>query len=217
MSQPRYLYLMISRTDTNLGAFIRMFLAYPYNHCAMTLDPTLRNWVAFGRFRRNVPFYCGFITESVERYLAKKGDAQVRIFRVEISEDRYRVLSQLFSRAGKDDKLLLYNYFDAIATFFHQKIPVSNAYTCLGFARAVLNKDWANIRQLSQDMEPHLFYEGSLRALVADSGDRTDRYFTDLPFPQATSVTCRQLTDLAARFVMNSNRDWVAQKLRGSA
>ena len=42
MAEKRYLYLMVSRTDTNIGRIIRVFSRYPYNHVSLSIDPTLR-------------------------------------------------------------------------------------------------------------------------------------------------------------------------------
>ena len=59
MEKKKYLYLMISRTDTNIGRIIRVFSRYPYNHVSLSIDPNLREWVSFGRFRKDTPLYAG--------------------------------------------------------------------------------------------------------------------------------------------------------------
>lgn len=214
MNHPHYLYLMISRTDTGFGAFIRMLFRFPYNHCALTLDPSFRNWVAFGRFHRDAPLYGGFIQEPVERYLSKGIDAQVRIFRIEISKGRYDVLQQLFSKAGNENSGLIYNVFDAVTTFFRFQFPVADAYTCLGFARTVLGKDYPTIKHLNDDQMPNLYYEGNLSELAPDSGLRTDPYFLDISRLDASLIGLKQVARLASRTIRQNRQDLVKQQLR---
>lgn len=214
MDQPHYLYVMISKTDTGFGAFVRLLFGFQYNHCAMTLDPSFREWVAFGRFHQHAPLFGGFIVEPVERYLAKGIDAQVRIFRLEISRARYQALQSLFRQAGDPDSELLYNLFDAVATFFRFQWPIANAYTCLGFVRVVLDKPYPTIRHLNNDLMPHLFYEGGLGALAPDSGKRDDPYFDEMGPIHATYIGICRIARLTARAAQSAPRDLVMQQLQ---
>lgn len=213
METRKNLYIMISKTDTGVGFMIRTLSGYPYNHVALTLDPSLRNWVSFGRFRHDAPIYAGFITESVERYLAKGYDIQVRIFRLPISEEKYRQLQQLFTYANQPDNGLIYNSFDAMAAVFRKKVKVPGAYTCLSFTCAVLQKRYITIEALDEDLQPYLIYEGALSALLPDSGSRTDRYFADLGLAHGTWVGIKQLVELSSRSVLHRGNDVVTQQM----
>jgi len=214
MEKKRYLYLMVSRTDTQIGRIIRVFSRYPYNHVSLSIDPTLREWVSFGRFRRDTPLYAGFIRETVERYLSNDGDTPIRLFRLEISPHKYLRLQQLFARAGYGDTKLIYNLYDAVASSIHLKIPISGAYTCLSFANYVLGSRYMTIRDLCEDLRPHMIYEGPLSSLVPDTGKRTDRYFEGLGILRGTWRTTRQLADLTTRPVRGFHRDVISQKYR---
>jgi len=214
MEKKRYLYLMVSRTDTQIGRIIRVFSRYPYNHVSLSIDPTLREWVSFGRFRRDTPLYAGFIRETVERYLSNDGDTPIRLFRLEISPHKYLRLQQLFARAGYGDTKLIYNLYDAVASSIHLKIPISGAYTCLSFANYVLGSRYMTIQDLCEDLRPHMIYEGPLSSLVPDTGKRTDRYFEGLGILRGTWRTTRQLADLTTRPVRGFHRDVISQKYR---
>lgn len=206
---------MISKTHTGIGKVIRMFSRYPYNHVALTLFPDFRRWVSFARYVKNAPLYGGFVAEPVERYFAdgNGADVEVRIFGIDIDEDHYRRLEELFSYAGNLESGMVYNLFDIIAATVGAKIPIANAYTCLGFARAVLQKDYRSIKALDKDLEAHMIYEGSLANLASDSGDRSDMYFTKFDFIQGTRKTVKTVAVLTSRAVKGKGEDTVSSHL----
>lgn len=184
MAEERALYLMISHTGTGIGRIIRGISRYQYNHVALTLDPTFRKWVSFARFNRNVALYGGYTEESAERYFAFGDQVPVKIFKLSISEERYRQINALFAKAGTLDNELVYNFFDILAAIFGLTVRIPGAYTCLGFCCAIIERDFKNIRELERALSPHLIHDGNLADLVSDSGTREDRYFQRLSFPQ---------------------------------
>lgn len=199
MVSTKPLYLMISRTDTYMGRFIRVFCRYPYNHVSLTTDPELRQWYSFARYVQDTPLFGGYIREPVERFLAKTGDADVRIFRLDMAQQQIADLEQLFSKAGHPS--MIYNQYDALASWFGGHIDIPNAYTCLGFASAVLGRRFHSIRELNKALEPYLYYNGALAALVPDSGRRDDPYFTRLGLLHGTSASAKQLGALSLRLI----------------
>lgn len=212
MGRTRPLYLMISRTDTGMGRMIRAVSRYPYNHVSLTLDPSLQNWFSFARYSRDFPLYGGFIAEHPERYLTE-GSPRVRIFRLEIAEDRARRLEDLFARAGSGDNILIYNTFDAMASAFGRNFRLPNAYTCLSFACAVLELRCRTIREMDLFLSPYLCYEGPLSALVSDSGRRDDAYFQRLGLMRGSWRTVRHFASLSGRVLHRGRLDLVAVTL----
>lgn len=216
MTATRPLYIMISSTDTGMARFIRTFSRYPYNHVSMTLDPDLRNWCSFARYHQDAPFYSGFIKEPVERFYCNSGDANVRIFRLDIPKERARRIEQLFLQAGRKETRLIYNYFDALASVMNLKIAISGSYTCLSFACAVIGRQYRHIEDLNNALEPHLFYEGSLAELVPDSGSREDTFFQPIGLMKGYWCSAKQLALVTARFIRHRRGDFVDQKLHAS-
>lgn len=216
MSDARYLYVMISQTDTAMARLIRTLSRYPYNHVSMTLDPEFRSWCSFARYHQDAPFYSGFIKEPVERFLAKTGDAHVRIFRLEITKDKARRIEQLFLQAGRKETRLIYNYFDAAASVLNLKIAIAGSYTCLSFACAVIGRQYRQIEDLNDALEPNLYYEGSLADLVPDSGSREDTYFQPIGFVRGNWRSAKQLALVTARFLRHRRGDFVDQKLHST-
>lgn len=205
----RPLYLMISRTGTGIGRMIRTVSRYPYNHVSLSLDPSLKQWVSFARYAEDIPLYGGFITESPERYLASGQDVQVRIFRLEIEENRAQRLEMLFAQAGSRDFRLIYNTYDAIAAALGRRLPIPNAYTCLSFACAVLELPCRSIRELDSYLTPQLFYQGPLSGLAIDSGNRMDSYFASLGLLRGTWNTAKHFALLSGRAFRRRQPDLV--------
>ena len=213
MNATRPLYVMISQTDTGIGRFIRAFSGSRYNHVSMTLDPSLRSWCSFARYHQDAPFYSGFIKEPIERFLANTGDANVRIFQIDLPRERARRVEQLFLQAGRKETRLIYNYFDAMASVLDLKIAIANSYTCLSFACAVLGRQFRRIEDLNEALEPNLLYEGSLAMLLPDSGSRDDAYFESIGFMKGNWHSAKQLALVTARFIRHRRWDFVDQKL----
>lgn len=203
----RDLYLMISKTDTQLGRFIRSVSGFQYNHCSLSVDPTFHEWVSFGRYHKEAPLYSGYITESPERFLAKGFDTEVRIFRLTVSQERYQEILNLFSHAGEADCGLIYNTFDCMAAALNRRVKIHGAYTCLSFACQVIGKDYLTIEELDGDLKDLMIYEGPLDRLVPDSGARTDRYFEHHGLIHGTWMGAVQLSTLIVRIFRDCRVD----------
>lgn len=201
MEETRRIYIMISRTDTGIARLIRGISRYPYNHVSLTLDPTLRQWYSFARYVQDAPFYSGFIREPAERFLAGGTDAQVRIFRLELPVSQAADLEQFCQTAGREDNGLIYNLFDAVASGIGLKLPIPGSHTCLSFACSILGREHRTIQSLSAELAPYCVYEGSLAALVPDSGSRDDVYFTRIGLLGGTVKSAKQFGRLLLRLL----------------
>lgn len=201
MERTRTLYVMISRTNTGIGKIIRYFTDFEYNHVSLSLDPNLEEWVSFARYVRDVPLAGGFVRENAARFFASGTQMHVRIFRLEISESRFRILRNVFAQAGKPDCGLIYNTFGALASGVNLQFPVSGAYTCLEFANAVLEQSHCTIRQLADSLEPHLFYEGDLMALISGPCECSGDYFIPRSHTAAARETALHFVRLLRRTV----------------
>lgn len=54
----RYLYVMVSRTDTGFARLIRRFTGCYYNHAAISFDCDLRQLYSFARRAYDLPLDC---------------------------------------------------------------------------------------------------------------------------------------------------------------
>ena len=211
MDAPKKLYVMISKTDTGVGGIIRKVTGYPYNHVSMTLDETFRNWVSFARFHQDTPLYGGFLKEPTERFLAKGQTIDIRVFALELTPQRSQELRELFSKAESPDNGYIYNYLELLTLSIGVKCPIRDAYSCLGFANAVMGTNYTDIKDLDRQMTPHLFYEGTLNALAPDTGDRSDIYFTRLGLRKGLVCSARTIGTMLHRVITKDNHRTTAE------
>ena len=199
MEQPRYLYVMLSRTDTGMGKIIRLFTRAHYNHVSLSLDDSLHSFVSFARYAQDVALAGGYVTEPAERLLSAGEHLPVRIFRLEIDPNRHQQLAHLFSQAGKQNTDLIYNSLGAMLSTWHIRSHIPGTYTCLEFASIILDRPFKSLQELEQQLAPQEIYQGELGAIVTDSGDRTNPFFTHRGFFRGIGDTTVHFTRLLGR------------------
>lgn len=214
MSEQKKLYVMISSTNTKMGSFIRFFTRYEYNHVSLSIDDDLKSFVSFGRMVNDAPLYGGFINETIERYLHNGKNSMVRIFCLDIDNEKYNALSELFKHADNPDSGLIYNYLDALATPLGLHVKVKGAYTCLGFANAVLGTNCKSIKALNKELSDKLIFEGEISELGYDSGDRTALYFKSIGFRRGIAKTTKRFIIIAKRIVHEDTEDKIESTLK---
>lgn len=207
MEQTRHLYVMLSRTDTGMGKIIRLFTRSRYNHVSLTLDDQFRSFVSFARYVQDVPLAGGFIREPAERFLCGGGVIPVRIFRLDIPDQKYEQLGALFTLADSRESGLIYNSIGALMSTWHIRCPLPGCYTCLDFASAILGRDFLSLQELEKYLSPNIFREGDLGQLASDSGDRSAHYFTHRGFFRGFGDTARHFAQLSGRILHISKCD----------
>ena len=195
----RYLYVMLSRTDTGMGKIIRLFTRGTYNHVSLGLDDDLRSFVSFARYARDVSLAGGYVTEPAERLLVSGERLPVRIFRLEITPEQHTRLEELFSLAGHRETGLIYNSLGAMLSTWHIPCPIPGAYTCLEFAGAVLGTPFPSLQALERHLTPYEIYHGELGDRVTDNGSRCDSFFKRRGFFRGVGDTVWHFTRLLGR------------------
>ncbi len=214
MDDTKKLYIMISRTNTKMGNFIRFFTHYDYNHVSLSLDKELKSFVSFARMVQDAPLYGGFVTESFERFLHKGKNSKVKIYEVDITREKYDNLNKLFSLADNPDSGLVYNYLDALMTPVGINIKIKGAYTCLSFANTVLGTKCKNIKSLSNTLKDNMIYKGTIKDLGVDSGDRSALYFHKIGFRKSTKKSAKSFLIVCKRMIHTSTDDNVNDILK---
>lgn len=195
----RWLYVMVSRTDTRMGRMIRCFTRSEYNHVSLALEP--EHFVSFARYRSDVPLAGGYVRETPERLLFRGRSVPVRIFRLGIREEEAGKLEALFRLAGDRDCPLIYNSLGALFTSCHIPCPIPGAYTCLDFAGAVLGHSFSSIRALAEALSPWEIYCGDLSGFLHDNGSRSDPFFRNRGFFKGTGDTAVHFNRLFLRLI----------------
>lgn len=85
----RYLYVMVSRTDTGFARLIRRFTGCYYNHAAISFDCDLRQLYSFARRAYDLPLSACLTRESPLMYTRGQGDAQIVLYRLPVPDERF--------------------------------------------------------------------------------------------------------------------------------
>ena len=217
MVRTRPLYVMVSQTDTGIARMIRTVTHYPYNHVSVTLDPSLGSWYSFARYIQDAPFYGGFIRETPARLLGRRGNTQVRIFRVDIPEDSAKKLESLLPLASRLDSGLIYNHFDAAASALGCRVPVPGCHTCLSFACSILDREFRTIRELCEALSPWVFYEGPLCHLSLPAETEADLYFSQIGLLRGSGHSAALLGLLTFRTLCHGFNSYKAHRFHRTA
>lgn len=197
----RYLYVMLSRTDTGMGRVIRRFTGAHFNHVSLSLDDELRHFVSFARYHRDVALAGGYVTEPAGRLLASGASLPVRIFRLDIRDEDAQQLEQLFRLAGDRTSGLIYNSLGAFLSTLHIPCPVPGAYTCLNFAGVILGQSFSSLQALEEALSPWELYQGDYSRLVSAENSHEDPFFERRGFFRGIGDTAAHFGRLLGRLL----------------
>lgn len=161
------IYIILSRTNTKMGKFIRFMTRYNYNHVSISLDDSFKEIYSFSRYYENTPFVGGFVVESILRY--KKSNAQIKIFRIPIDKKTYYELKKYIEFLKIYQKKFIYNTFSAIFSIFKININIKYSYTCIEFAKHLFDnfnilshskKDFNSIKNIDNLLSKYKYFEG---------------------------------------------------------
>lgn len=195
----RYLYVMLSRTDTGMGRLIRFATGEKYNHASLCLDGKLQHFVTFARYRQDVPLAGGYVTETADRLRSCGKSMPVRIYKIEISHEDADKLADLFQMAGRTS--LVYNSLGALLSRCHIRCRVPGAYTCLEFVGTILGNSYPTISALGEALEEFEIYRGDLFDILEVPTIRDDVFFEKRGFMKGTCDTVMHFKTLLWRIL----------------
>jgi hypothetical protein len=131
-------YIVFSATQHKTGRLIRTILHTPYNHVSLSLTPSMECMYSFARRYHSAPFPGGFVTESYRRFLYRSRGANVKIYRIPLTEPQHRRLQRYVLQMSRHSELYLYNLYSAMLTPFKQRVPIKGCYTCVEFVSDAL-------------------------------------------------------------------------------
>lgn len=183
----RSIYVVFSSTPYKVGKAIRALTRETYNHVSISLDENLTKMYSFSRRFYRTPFYGGFVQESVSRYHLKGSTAQIRVCRLQITEEQYKTLEAHLAKLFEQKERYLYNHLSASTALLHKPVKVRDAYTCVEFCVNVL-------RSCGIALDPDSYYsvgdlERMLRAFTIYTGPAPDTDIYDATFFARRPVT----------------------------
>jgi hypothetical protein len=164
MAVEKDVYVVLSRTNTQVGRIIRFFTGNQLNHASICFDEDLKEFYSFGRLTKSPTLVGGFIVENPNRYLANHQDVRIKAFKMSLSPKDYKAVCQRFLDCKNHRSESLYNYFSALYSFFGKQLEVDNSYTCFEFVMYVLGlKGIYSLVDFERINGEKLIYDGSYR------------------------------------------------------
>lgn len=136
----RKLYIVLSRTGTNLSKLIRYVTKAEYNHVSLSLDPNLDQMYSFGRRYPRNPIWAGFVKESKGKGFFKRfNDTDVKVLTIDIDEQTYQDINSKFAYMMDHKYSYHYNYIGLVLAAFNiQFKPTDHTFYCSEFAKEML-------------------------------------------------------------------------------
>ena len=170
MSESKAVYVILSSTNCNIGRIIRSITRYEYNHVSIALTPDLDRLYSFARYRKNAPFYAGFVQESGKRYVQGGKPANIKMFEIPVSDEKYQEIAGRLEEMSDNKREYIYNLISAMCVPLRRRVKARNSFTCIEFSVAMLanycdsleidgNRFWS-IRALQDRLADYLVYEG---------------------------------------------------------
>lgn len=162
------IYIVVSSTPTLIGKSIRAITNSQYNHVSFSFDSNLKDLISFGRYYYSIPFYGGYIHESIERYTLNGKTSIIKLFELEIEEEKFKAIQNLIYQIENSKEKYTYNYHNALLMPFNMKKEVPESYTCLNFIQNVLElcgfktNEISSINKLIDFLKKFQIYEGPI-------------------------------------------------------
>lgn len=204
------IYIVFSATPYKMGKMIRTVLRSRYNHISLSFDKDLSTMYTFARFHENMPLYGGFVSESPRRYQRDEHHAQLKVCRVEVTEENYIALREFVSRMELRSRKYIYNLYSAMFTPLHVRLLIRDSYTCAEFVGDALSIAGMNIpmgafhslKELERLLAPHVIYEGPCALYIDEPVWGEDRFPEKLGRFSGTAATARSIGRLTARGIL---------------
>ncbi len=131
------LYVVFTKTNTKLGYIIRKFIQYKYNH-VFVCDSLYLKGFSFGRKYYKLAFVGGLVEENLNRILYPKKTAEIKIYKIPVSELQLECYNSYINRIKNSKKSYLYNNLAFINIIFKKKLSLYNVHNCVTFVLKLL-------------------------------------------------------------------------------
>lgn len=172
----KYIYVLLSQTQTRFAKVIRLLGKQKYNHAAISLDAEFLEVYAYARPQHNAVLLAHLVHESLDRYtLRRADDVPVVVFKIPVSEAEYEWVSDTVDEM-LDNKEYLYNLFSVLSYPVIKGFSVRNTFTCIEFVSYILQhmglltskRCWRyKPDDLLDELNAQIVYKGDVRGCMS--------------------------------------------------
>lgn len=135
------IYIVLTRTSTNLSKIIRLLTRRPYNHISLALDSKLYQLYSFGRRRPKNPFVTGFVREDIKTgFYHYFNDTLCIVYEMEITLEQKAKLMEYLKPFMANPLKYRFNFVGLITCGMHIPFSLKNKYFCSQFVSEALDK-----------------------------------------------------------------------------
>lgn len=155
----KFIYIVISKTNTALGKCIQKKLGVNYNHCSISLDESLENIFSFGRKEIHNIFRAGFVKESKnDGFFGKYNNSNIVVLKVPVTETQWDQVNEFLGQFKKQRSQYKYSLLGLIYCYFGIPVKRKNKYFCSQFVAELLQQSGIQLFDKDESLvRPHDF------------------------------------------------------------
>lgn len=137
----RYLYIVLTRTDTNIARFIRVITRKPYSHASIAMDISLQQLFSFCRNYPAIPLPATFNEELIgQGTFGRFDDIPCEIYEIPVTEEQYRHCMEQIGHFLACRKEYSYSLTGLCSVLLQIERELRNKFVCSQFVAYMLQE-----------------------------------------------------------------------------
>lgn len=208
----KYIYLVLSRTETNIGKVIRRFTHEQVNHSGVSFTEDLTELYSFARKRACNCFDGGLVKESPNTLkFGGKKDCLIEVYAIPISNEDYDNALSFVEDIRNDVDRYIYNTAKLVTSAFDRYPQVYKSFVCTEFSSSVLRAAGCELDDefiikvtpgmLAERFKDYLIFSGDVDDYppVKESDYTDEMFFTRLGLIKETALAMHHFKALLDR------------------
>ena len=177
----KYIYVLLSRTQTVPSMLIRKYTREPYAHTSIALDIELKEMYSFARKTVHNPFNCGFISENIEQGIFGRDKKTLcNVYALPVTQEQYQNVIKEISYFKGDVENYNYNYLGVVALMFGKAVEHKRRYFCSQFVSYILKNSGIDLFDKSNALVKPYDFRMKLKDKIIYNGKLSEyRNFLD--------------------------------------
>ena len=168
----RKLYIVLIKAHTGIGSIARKVTGYPYTHIAVSLDPSMTDFISFSRRYHYYPFEAGFTHEYRQYYaFGRHSSFRAKVFELNVSKEKYAEV-MAYIRECENDEKRIFNLFSMATMPLLGGFRIYKSDNCMSFTAKCIELSgcvkldrpyWRySIKDMDNLLTDHEYFEGRI-------------------------------------------------------
>lgn len=139
MTDPKFIYILLTDTGTMFTRLIKRYTAAPYNHASIALDEELKEVYSFGRKCATNPWSAGFVEEDINEGVYRHfPSTRCVVLRLKVTMEQFEELKRSIQYYKRNKELYKYNLLGLFFLAMKRSYAPKHAYFCSQFVAELL-------------------------------------------------------------------------------